>query len=54
MIEFSDEMSLIDWISGGDLNMVGSRVSGGALFIDPVVLHIDPVINYITFKEAKG
>jgi hypothetical protein len=44
LIELSDEMSLVDWIGGGDLDMVGVRVCGGVLFIDPVVLHIDPII----------
>ena len=54
LIELSDEMSSIDWIGGGDLNMIGVRVCGGTLFIDPVMLHVDPIIDYITFKEAKG
>ena len=34
--------------------MVGVRVCGGVLFINSVVLDIDPIINYITFKKAKG
>ena len=54
LIELSDEMSSIDQISGRDLDMIGVRVCGGTLFIDPVMLHIDPVIDYIAFEEAKG
>ena len=47
-------MSSIDQISEGDLDMVGGRVSGGMLFIDPIMLLVNPVVNYITFEEAKG
>ena len=54
LVELSDEMSPIDQIGGGDLDMIGVRVCGGTLFIDSVVLHIDPVVNYIAFKKAKG
>ena len=34
--------------------MIGVRVCGGTMFIDPVVLHIDPIVDYIAFKEAQG
>ena len=34
--------------------MVGVRVCGGALLIDPVMLDINPVIDYIAFEKAKG
>ena len=34
--------------------MVGVRVCGGALFIDPVMLDINPVVDYIAFEKAKG
>ena len=34
--------------------MVGVRVCGGMLFIDPVMLDIDPIIDYIAFEKAKG
>ena len=34
--------------------MVGGRISGGMLFIDSVVLHVDPVIYTIALEEAKG
>ena len=47
-------MSPIDWIGGGNLDMIGVRVCGGTMFIDPVVLHIDPIVDYIAFKEAQG
>ena len=54
LIELSDEMSPIDWIGGGDLDMVGVRVCGDMLFINLVMLYINPIIDYIAFKEAKG
>ena len=54
LIELSDEMSPIDQIGGGNLDMVGVRVCGGTLFIDPVMLNIDPIIDYIAFEKAKG
>ena len=54
LIELSDKMSPVDQIGGGNLNMVGGRVGGGMLFIDPVVLHVDPIVNYITFKESNS
>ena len=41
-------------IGGGDLNMVGVRVCGGVLFIDPVMLDINPVVDYIAFEKAEG
>ena len=47
-------MSPIDQISGGNLNMVGVRVCGGTLFIDPVMLDINPIVDYITFEKAKS
>ena len=42
-------MSPIDGVYRGDLHMIGGRVSRGALFIDPVVLHVDLIVNYIAF-----
>ena len=54
LIEFSDEMSPIDWIGGGDLDVVNIGVCGGALLVDPIVLDIDPIIDYIAFEKAKG
>ena len=33
--------------------MVGVRVCGGALFIDPVMLDINPIVDYLTFEKAK-
>jgi hypothetical protein len=54
LVEFSDEMSPIDRIGGGNLNVVGVRVRGGTLFIDPVMLNINPIVNYVAFEEAKG
>ena len=54
MIEFSDEMSPIDRIGGGDLDVVGIGVCGGTFLVDPVVLDIDPIIDYVTFEKAKG
>ena len=54
LIEFSDEMSSINQIGGGNLDMVGVRVCGGALFIDSVMLDIDPIVDYIAFEKAKG
>ena len=44
-------MSPIDGVYRGDLHMIGGRVSRGALFIDPVVLHVDLIVNYIAFTE---
>jgi hypothetical protein len=54
LIELSDEMSPIDWVCGGYFDMVGVRVCGSALFIDLVVLDINPIIDYIAFEKAKG
>ena len=36
------------------MDMVGVRVCGSTLFIDPVVLDINSIVNYITFEKAKG
>ena len=44
----------VDWVGGGDLDMIGVRVCGGALFIDPVMLDINPIVDYIAFEKAKG
>ena len=54
LIELSDEMSPEDWIGGGDLDVIGVGVCGGAFLVDPVVLDIDPIVDYIAFEEAKG
>ena len=54
MIEFSDEMSSEDRIGGGDLDVIGIGVCGGAFLVDPIVLDIDPVVDYVAFKKAKG
>ena len=54
LVELSDEMGSIDWVGGGNLDMVGVRVCGGTLFIDPVVLDIDPIVDYVSFEKAKG
>ena len=54
MIELSDEMSPIDQVSEGDLDVVGGRVSEGALFIDSIMLYINPIVDYVAFEEAKG
>ena len=43
----------VDWVSGGDLDMIGVRVCGGTLFIDSVVLHVDPIIDYIAFRSEE-
>ena len=36
------------------MNMVGVRVCGGALFIDSVMLDINPIVDYVAFEKAKG
>ena len=54
LIEFSDEMSPIDRIGEGDLDVVSIGVCGGAFLVDPIVLDIDPIIDYVAFEEAKG
>ena len=54
MIELSDEMSPEDRIGGGDLNVVGIGVCGGAFLVDSIVLDIDPVVDYVAFEKAKG
>ena len=54
MIELSDEVSPEDRVGGGDLDVVGIGVCGGAFLVDPVVLDVDPIIDYVTFEKAKG
>ena len=54
LIEFSDEVSSIDQIGGGDLDMVGIGVCGGTFLVNPIVLDINPIINYVAFEEAEG
>ena len=43
-----------DQIGGRDLDVIGIGVCGGAFLVDPIVLDIDPIIDYIAFKKAKG
>ena len=54
MIELGDEVSPKDWIGGGDLDVIGIGVCGGTFLVDPIVLDIDPIVDYIAFEKAKG
>jgi hypothetical protein len=47
-------MSPEDQVGGGDLDVIGVGVCGGAFLVDPIVLDINPVVYYVAFEEAKG
>ena len=36
------------------MDMVSVGVCGGTLLVDPIVLDINPIVNYVAFEKAKG
>ena len=36
------------------MDVVGVGVCGGAFLVDPIVLDIDPIVDYVAFEKAQG